>query len=64
MRQHKTWAPFQGKPFFSNKNLKQNEAQSAPAESTHKGDNQHSPYVTQVQQQIPESTTVTLTWHA
>ena len=35
--------------------------------STHKGVNQCSKYVTQVQQQRPESptvTTVTLTWHA
>ena len=33
-------------------------------ESTHKGVNQCSKYVTQVQQQRPESPTVTLTWHA
>ena len=45
-------------------NLKQNEAQSARAESTHKGVNQRSKYVTEVQQQRPESPTVTLTWHA
>ena len=45
-------------------NLKQNEAQSARAESTHRGDNQRSKYVTQVQQQRPESPTVTLIWHA
>ena len=35
-------------------NLKQNEAQSARAESTHKGVNQRSQYVTQVLQQRPE----------
>ena len=39
----------------TNKNLKQNEAQSARAESTHKGGNWRS---TQVQQR-PESSTVT-----
>ena len=39
-------------------NLKQNEAQSAWAESTHKGVNQLSKYVTQTQQR-PESPTVT-----
>ena len=44
-------------------NLKQNQAQSTPAESTHKGVNWCSNYVTQVQQQRPESPTVTLTWH-
>ena len=44
--------------------LKQNEAQSARAESTHKGVNQRSKYVTQVQQQRPESSAVTLIWHA
>ena len=44
-------------------NLKQSEAQSARAESTHKGVNQHSKYVTQAQQQRPESPSVTLTWH-
>ena len=33
-------------------------------DSTHKGVNQRSKYVTQVQQQRPESPTVTLTWHA
>ena len=49
--------------FFCIKNLKQNEAQSADAESTHKGVNQHLKYATQVQQR-PESPTVTLTWHA
>ena len=38
-------------------NLKQNEAQRARAESTHKGVNQRSRYVTQ-QQQRPESPTV------
>ena len=43
--------------------LKHNEAQSARAESTHKGVNYCSKYVTQVQQQRPESPTVTLTWH-
>ena len=47
-----------------NVNLKQNEANSARAESTHKGVNQRSKYVTQVQQQRPESPAVTLTWHA
>ena len=40
-------------------NLKQNEAQSARAESTHKGVNQRSKYVTQAQQKRPESPTVT-----
>ena len=40
--------------------LKQNEAQSACAESTHKGVNYPSK---QTQQQRPESPTVTLTWH-
>ena len=43
---------------------KQNEAQSARAESTHKRVNQRSKYVTQIQQQRPELPTVTLTWHA
>ena len=33
-------------------------------ELTHKGVNQRSKYVTQVQQRRPESPTVTLTWHA
>ena len=33
-------------------------------EPTHKGGNWHSKYVTQVQQQRPESPTVTLTWQA
>ena len=33
-------------------------------ESTHKGVNYRSKYLTQVQQQRPESPTVTLTWHA
>ena len=46
------------------KNLKQDEAQSARLESTHKGVNQSSKYVTQVQQQRPESPGVTLAWHA
>ena len=45
-------------------NLKQNEAQSARAESTNKGVNLLSKYVTPVQQQRPESPTVTLSWHA
>ena len=45
-------------------NLKQNEAQSTCAESTNKGVNLRSKYITQVQQQRPESPTVTLTWHA
>ena len=45
-------------------NLKQNDAQSARVESTHKGVNQHSKYATQVQQQRPESPSVTLIWHA
>jgi len=40
---------------LKNKNLKQNEAQSARAESAHKGVNWRSKYVTQVQQQRPES---------
>ena len=35
-------------------NVKQNEAQSAPADSTRKGVNQRSKYVTQVQQQRPD----------
>ena len=47
-----------------NMNLKQNEAQSARAESTHKGVNQRSKDVTQTQQQRPESPMVTVTWHA
>ena len=34
------------------------------AESTHKGNNQRSKYVTQVRQQRPESHRITLTWHA
>ena len=51
-------------PSFAVTNLKQNEAQSARAQSTHKGVNQRSKYITQVQQQRPESPTVTLTWHA
>ena len=33
-------------------------------ESTHKGVNQRSKYVTQVQHQRPESPTITLIWHA
>ena len=40
--------------FKKKKNLKQNEAQSARAESKHKGVNQRSKYVTQVRQQRPE----------
>ena len=40
-------------------NLKQNEAQSARADSTHKGVNQRSK---QTLQQKPESPTVTVTW--
>ena len=45
--------------------LKRNEAQSARAESTHKGVNWRSIYITQfIQQQRPEPPTVTLTWHA
>ena len=43
-------------------NLKQNETQSARAESTHKGVNQSSKDVTQAQQR-PELLIVTLTWH-
>ena len=54
---------FEQNTIFS-KNLKQNEAQSAHAKSTHKGDNQRSKYVTRIQRQRPESPTVTLTWHA
>ena len=42
--------------------LKQNETQSASAESTNKGDNQHSKAVTQAQQRL-ELPIVTLTWH-
>jgi len=42
-------------------NLKQNEAQSACPESTHKGYNLRLKDVTQTQQQRPM---VTLTWHA
>ena len=38
--------------------------QSARAGSTNKGANLRSKYLTQVQQQKPESPTVTLTWHA
>ena len=45
-------------------NLKQTKAQTARAESTHKGVNQRSKYVTQVRQQRPESPTVTLTRHS
>ena len=45
-------------------NLKQNKAQSAHAESKLKGVNQRSNDVTEVQQQTPESPTVTLNWHA
>ena len=45
-------------------NLKPNEAQSARGESKRKGVNLRSNYVTQVQQQRPESPTVTFTWHA
>ena len=37
---------------------------SARTESTHKGVNSRPKYATQVQQQRPESPTVTLTWHA
>ena len=47
-----------------NTNPKQNEAQSARAESTHKGGNQRSKDVTQAQQQRPESPAATLTPHA
>ena len=43
--------------------LKQSEAQRAPAESTHKGVNQHSKDVTTQQQKL-ELPTATLTWHA
>ena len=46
------------------KNLKQNKAQSTPAESTDRGVNYRSKYVTQVRQQKPGSPTVTRTWHA
>ena len=45
-------------------NLKQNEAQSARAESTNTGVNQRSKILTQVQKQRPESPAVTLDWHA
>ena len=45
------------------KKIKQNETQGARTESTYKGVNQRSKYVTQVPQR-PESPTVTLTWHA
>ena len=34
------------------------------SESTNRGVNQHSKYINQIQQQRPESPTVTLTWHA
>ena len=44
--------------------LKQNAAQCACTESTHKGVHQRSKDVTQTKQQRPESPTVTLTWHA
>ena len=44
------------------RNLQQNKAQSTCAESTNKGVNQHSKYLTQAQQQRPELPTVTLTW--
>ena len=46
------------------KTMKKNEAQSAHAESTHKGVNQHSKDVTQTPQQRPDLPTVALTWHA
>ena len=49
--------------FSDGTKLKQNEAQSASAESTHKGVKWRWIYVTQVQQQRPETPTVTLTWH-
>ena len=48
--------------FELNHNLKHNEAHSACAESTNKGDNETP--CTQVQQQRPESLTVTRTLHA
>ena len=44
--------------------LKQNEAHSARAQSTHKGVKQRSKDATQRQQQRPQSLTVTFTWHA
>ena len=44
--------------------LKQDEAESAGAESAHKGVNQRPKDVTKTQQQRPESPTVTGTWHA
>ncbi len=44
-------------------NLKQNDAHSARAESTHRGVNQHSKDVTQAQQQRPGMCVNTLTWH-
>ena len=45
-------------------NVKHDQAQSARAESTHKGVNQRLKSVTQGQQQRPKSPTVALTWHA
>ena len=49
---------------LSSSTLKHNEAQSARAESTHKGVNQRWTDVTQTQQQRPESPTVTFTLYA
>ena len=46
------------------KNLKQNEAQSPCAESTHEGVNWYLKYVAQAQQQRPELLKVTVTWQA
>ena len=43
--------------------MKQNEAQSARAKSTHKEVNQRSKDVTQIQQQRFQSPTATFTWH-
>ena len=46
--------------------MQQNKAkrQQQQQQQTHKGVNSRSKCVTQVQQQRPESSTVTLTWHA
>ena len=49
-----TWTELCGEA-ITGKSLKQNEAQSARARSTHKGVNKRSKYVTQIQQQRPET---------
>ena len=49
---------------WKNKNKIWKKQEAHHAESTHKGVNQHSKYIIQVQQQRPESPMVTLIWHA